>query len=687
MAVGLALWPAACAGGGGHAGGDPLAESQARAAVERLLPAVREAAVAVAGIDWPAVGAAEWPKVKDALTGATAALAAYRAGVAATPEAAKESPESKAVAGLAAAAADLRRAVTGDAGRRLQAFDVFADADFFALYPVTLEAAFLEANWAALRPRLRAASPAALAAFGRVHASRLSDARRRQLGSLYRQKAEAAGDGVLRAIVGAAAAGFTAPRASAGKSGGAPALRIAFVDATSPALLRDAQVDFAPQVALDLPFETAKTGLADALKPGAWDLVIVFNTALAKAERWVRELKDKRSSRLVKAGRMANPELGILRAKIDFLARRNQDAKDSNKFWFGFPIGDSDVEAEMERAERQYMGLPRMVDDMVEEAYDFDVTRVEGRKTLSVAYHVIDPKSGRAFRDFLDITERRDFRVAYRINSADPKRAMHLGSYDQESDVKDWERLPVQVSLAALMGHYLDNRTDAKPYADAATLMGEINDQRNRARLAARPKVRDRLARDDPRFESVVAIFLGRGGMATGFYVAPDVVLTNWHVVDKSTYVEMERFDGTETFGRVMVSDVRLDLALVKVQRRGPPVRIRRAPKLATGQTIEIIGHPRRLLFSLTQGVISTVREVRSRGGGKKVLYVQTDTPTSPGSSGSPLFLGDEVIGIHSAGIPMEDGLGFAIHYAEVLSFLAEHLEQYKNAKIERIAG
>ena len=49
----------------------------------------------------------------------------------------------------------------------------------------------------------------------------------------------------------------------------------------------------------------------------------------------------------------------------------------------------------------------------------------------------------------------------------------------------------------------------------------------------------------------------------------PDVVLTNWHVVKETKFVEMKTYDGQETFGKVIAKDVRIDLALIKVQSRG----------------------------------------------------------------------------------------------------------------------
>ncbi len=125
---------------------------------------------------------------------------------------------------------------------------------------------------------------------------------------------------------------------------------------------------------------------------------------------------------------------------------------------------------------------------------------------------------------------------------------------------------------------------------------------------------------------------------------------------------------------------MRLDLALIKVQSRGKPVRFFTSNTIDLGKTVEVIGHPERLEFSITRGVISAIRNHASinlpKGSGDKVLYIQTDAPINHGNSGGPLFLGDYVIGVNTWGKSrtIAEGLNFSVHYSEVLNFLKEHL-------------
>jgi S1-C subfamily serine protease len=165
--------------------------------------------------------------------------------------------------------------------------------------------------------------------------------------------------------------------------------------------------------------------------------------------------------------------------------------------------------------------------------------------------------------------------------------------------------------------------------------------------------------------------------LGSGFYVTGDLVLTNFHVIDGTQFVEIKLFSGLETTGKVIASDPRLDLALVKVGMRGQPVTLYAERTLPLGAEVELIGHPKGLEFSITRGVVSALRELESPNvpGGKKVRFIQTDAAINGGNSGGPMFLGDRVVGVNTlktVGVEFE-GLNFAVHYGEVLEFLARN--------------
>lgn len=162
------------------------------------------------------------------------------------------------------------------------------------------------------------------------------------------------------------------------------------------------------------------------------------------------------------------------------------------------------------------------------------------------------------------------------------------------------------------------------------------------------------------------------GGLGTGFYVTDDIVLTNHHVIDGTQFVELKLNSGEGTFGRVIASDPRLDLAIVRVQARGAQVTFYSEATLTAGAAVEAIGHPRGLYFSITKGVVSGLHTAANKPG-PPVRYLQTDVAMNPGNSGGPLFYGEQVVGVNTWGLPYTKGFNFAVHYAEVFEFLARN--------------
>jgi serine protease Do len=161
-------------------------------------------------------------------------------------------------------------------------------------------------------------------------------------------------------------------------------------------------------------------------------------------------------------------------------------------------------------------------------------------------------------------------------------------------------------------------------------------------------------------------------GLGTGFYVTPDLILTAYHVVEKTSLVEISFYGGKKTFGKVIDHDVRLDLALVRPQMTGNPVKIHSGP-VRLGSTVEAIGHPKGLEFTITRGVISALRKQKGLlGSAMEVEFVQTDTPISPGNSGGPLFLGDAVIGVNDYILVDKalQNLNFSVSFNEIKAYL-----------------
>jgi serine protease Do len=136
-------------------------------------------------------------------------------------------------------------------------------------------------------------------------------------------------------------------------------------------------------------------------------------------------------------------------------------------------------------------------------------------------------------------------------------------------------------------------------------------------------------------------------GVASGFVLNADgYVMTNAHVVEGADEVIVTLADKREFKAKVIGSDKRSDVALVKIEATGlPTVRIGDVAKLKVGEWVIAIGSPFGFESSVTAGIVSA----KSRETGELLPLIQTDVAINPGNSGGPLInMRGEVVGINS---------------------------------------
>jgi serine protease Do len=136
-------------------------------------------------------------------------------------------------------------------------------------------------------------------------------------------------------------------------------------------------------------------------------------------------------------------------------------------------------------------------------------------------------------------------------------------------------------------------------------------------------------------------------GVGSGFILSADgYVMTNAHVVDGADEVFVTLPDKREFKARVIGTDRRSDVALVKIDASGlPTVRIGDVGKLRVGEWVIAIGSPFGLENTVTAGIVSA----KARDTGEFLPLIQTDVAINPGNSGGPLLnLRGEVVGINS---------------------------------------
>ncbi|MCS0628266.1 DegQ family serine endoprotease [Telluria mixta] len=158
-------------------------------------------------------------------------------------------------------------------------------------------------------------------------------------------------------------------------------------------------------------------------------------------------------------------------------------------------------------------------------------------------------------------------------------------------------------------------------------------------------------------------------GVGSGFIISDDgYVLTNAHVVEGADEVVVTLTDRREFKAKVLGSDARSDVALLKVDGRNlPNVRIGDSSKIRVGEWVIAIGSPFNLENTVTAGIISA----KARDTGEYLPLIQSDVAVNPGNSGGPLInMRGEVIGINSQIATLSgayNGISFAVPIDEVM--------------------
>jgi len=164
--------------------------------------------------------------------------------------------------------------------------------------------------------------------------------------------------------------------------------------------------------------------------------------------------------------------------------------------------------------------------------------------------------------------------------------------------------------------------------------------------------------------------------LGSGFVIDKNgYVLTNHHVVKDANEIVVKFSDRRELVAKLIGSDARTDVALLKVEATDlPVVSIGEPSKLQVGEWVLAIGSPFGFEQSVTAGIVSA--KGRSLPGGNYVPFIQTDVAINPGNSGGPLFNMDgKVVGINSQIYSRTGGfmgLSFAIPMDVVMNVVAQ---------------
>ncbi len=163
----------------------------------------------------------------------------------------------------------------------------------------------------------------------------------------------------------------------------------------------------------------------------------------------------------------------------------------------------------------------------------------------------------------------------------------------------------------------------------------------------------------------VASLRVGRGSGSAVVFTDDGLLLTNAHVVGRSTNGTAAFSDGTEVPVDVVGADPLSDLAVLRARGETPPaVTLGDADELVVGQLVVAVGNPLGLAGSVTAGVVSAVGRalpVRSGRAGRVIEdVIQTDAALNPGNSGGALVDAHaRVVGINTAVAGV--GVGLAV--------------------------
>jgi S1-C subfamily serine protease len=186
----------------------------------------------------------------------------------------------------------------------------------------------------------------------------------------------------------------------------------------------------------------------------------------------------------------------------------------------------------------------------------------------------------------------------------------------------------------------------------------------------------------DPGVVAIQILSEQGGGLGSGFVFSKDgYIVTNYHVVEGASDLEVDFSSGLKVRGSVVGTDTDSDLAVIKVNAPAEalfPLEMGDSEQIKVGQTVVAIGNPFGLSGTMTLGIVSargrTMDSLRQTAEGTPFTaggLIQTDAAINPGNSGGPLLdLQGRVIGVNRAirttnssptGESSNSGIGFAV--------------------------
>jgi len=172
--------------------------------------------------------------------------------------------------------------------------------------------------------------------------------------------------------------------------------------------------------------------------------------------------------------------------------------------------------------------------------------------------------------------------------------------------------------------------------------------------------------------------------IGTGFFISPDGIgISNFHVFEGAKKARIVTYDGkVYNITRTLSWDKNSDLLKFKIDKpKGKTFNFiaQESRSVITGEKVYVIGNPKGLNFSISDGIVSSKRNIEKIGD-----IIQTTVPISSGNSGSPLInMNGKFIGIISFSIKDAQNLNFAIHANEINKLIPVDLYIFPSKKAD----
>ena len=308
--------------------------------------------------------------------------------------------------------------------------------------------------------------------------------------------------------------------------------------------------------------------------------------------------------------------------------------------------------------------------------YNYKLNLIEATKSAYYDFYLI--KENESYFSKVKIEDKKTFKIPSELSKQDKDQNVYT-KYNTLDDVKFWENSSMkEIKYTDLFNKFKKNQKPIELKKIYASL--NVEETGFLAKLFAPKKVtqdnnfkRIQDVNVDKRFFNVVVVKTF-DGMGSGFYIKPNQIITNFHVIDGAKNITITDYFGKQSSAKIIKIDARRDLALLETNLKGTPVRFFRF-KINPGMKVDAIGHPKGLDYSLTSGVVSSVRMYAStynvtRNANTK--FIQTDVAINKGNSGGPLFHNQWVVGVNTQGLRKSEteGLNFSVHLDELLDFI-----------------